>query len=201
MRIGILGGSFDPVHLGHLGVATTTADVLGLDRVWLMPAAQAPLRDRGVHASGQQRLEMLNLALDEILLTTGEKRLELCELEIQRGGMSYTVDTLRELRILYPEHAWTWIVGEDQFARLAGWREPEILAELAEWAVFARPGHEPAAPPKLPGLCAHRVESERVWSISSTVVRQRLRAGEAVVGMVPDKVIEYIRQNRMYVGS
>lgn len=136
MRIGVLGGSFDPVHLGHIGVARATADVLDLERVLLMPAAQAPLRDAGVRVAGARRAEMVRLAIEE----AGDDRLELCESELQRGGVSYTAETLRALRAERPGDDLVWIVGEDQWARLGGWREPDELARLAEWAVYARPG-------------------------------------------------------------
>ncbi len=198
MRIGILGGSFDPVHKGHLGVARATVEALGLDGVWLMPAAQAPLRERSVRAGPEARWEMLRLALEEEADTNRERRIERCAIELERGGTSYTVDTLRELKTRHPDHAWTWIVGDDQFARLGSWREPAVLAELADWAVYSRPGFDSGAVPEVPGLRVQRVVCEKTWTVSSTEVRRRLGAGETVSGLVPDKVIEYIRQNRLY---
>ena len=197
MRIGILGGSFDPVHLGHLGVARAAADALGLGRVLLMPAAQAPLRDAGVRAGGAQRLEMLRRAAAH----SGDPRLEVSEIELRRGGTSFTADTLRTLRAERPGDAFTWIVGADQLARLAAWREPQELARLAEWAAYARPGFawDAAAIPAIPGLRVRRVEpAAGLWDLSSTAIRDRLARGESVAGMVPDKVIEYIRENGLY---
>ena len=198
MRIGILGGSFDPVHLGHVGVARAVADALALDRVWLMPAAQAPLRDNQVRADGARRAEMVRRALAE----AGDARLELCQLELERGGVSYTAETLRRLHA-EPGAAgreFTWIVGEDQFARLASWREPQELARLAEWAVYARPGCAVLPPPVIPGLRWQRVRADAQWNISSSEVRARLARGEGVAGLVADKVIEYIRENGLYRG-
>ncbi len=197
MRIGVLGGSFDPVHLGHLGVARAVADALGLGRVLLVPAAQAPLRDAAVRATGAQRLEMLRRA------TAGadDSRLEVCEVELRRGGTSYTVDTLRALRAERPGDEFTWILGADQLARLAAWREPAELARLAEWAAYARPGFawDAAGVPAIPGLRVHRVEpAAGLWDLSSTAIRRRLVCGQSVAGMVPDKVIEYIRENGLY---
>lgn len=196
MRIGILGGSFDPVHRGHLGVAAAVIDGLGLDRVWLMPAAQAPLREAGVRASGAQRAEMVRLALTEC----GDARLECCERELRRGGVSYTAETLRDLSVEYPGDAFTWIIGADQWARLAEWREPAELARLAEWAVYARPGEDVSenAIPPVAGLRWRLVEARRTWAISSTAVRARLARGEDVSEWVSDKVIEYIRENGLY---
>lgn len=201
MRIGILGGSFDPVHLGHLGVARAVADALALDRVLLMPAAQAPLRD-AVRANGEQRVAMLRAAVLELADTAGERRLEVDEMELRRGGVSYTVDTLRTLRAQRPADEFTWIVGADQLARLAKWREPEQLARLAEWAAYARPGCAWAElpGPAVPGLRVRCVEpaAGALWEVSSSDIRARLARGESVAGLVPDKVIEYIRENGLY---
>lgn len=194
MRIGILGGSFDPVHRGHLGVAVAVADALALDRVWLLPAAQAPLRNAGVRATGEQRAAMVKAALVEL----GDARLECSERELWRGGVSYTVDTLRALRAERPADVFTWIVGADQWARLGEWREAAELAKLAEWAVYARPGQGQIGLPAIPGLRWSRIDASRTWDISSTEVRRRLASGEDASGWVPDKVIEYIRENRLY---
>lgn len=194
MRIGILGGSFDPVHRGHLGVAVAVADGLALDRVWLMPAAQAPLRDAGVRATGEQRAAMVKAALAEL----GDVRLECDERELQRGGVSYTVETLRVLKAERPADVFTWIVGADQWARLGEWREAAELARLAEWAVYARPGQGEIGLPAVAGLRWSKVEAPRTWAISSTEVRRRLAAGKDASEWVPDKVIEYIRENGLY---
>jgi nicotinate-nucleotide adenylyltransferase len=191
MRIGIMGGSFDPVHLGHLGVARAVAQALGLDRVLLVPAAQAPLRSEPVCASGPHRLAMLEIA------TAGARELAVSDVELQRGGVSYTVDTLRSLRTDRPGDEWVWIVGEDQLARLPQWAEPETLVQLTEFAVYGRPDCERAPPPVIPGLRVCRVEGPE-WPISSTAIRARLRRGESLGGLVPDKVIEYIRENGLY---
>ncbi len=186
-----MGGSFDPVHLGHLAVARSVAQALALDRVLLMPAAQAPLRSAPVCAAAPHRLAMLKLAIADM------SNLEVSEIELQRGGVSYTVDTLRSLRTERTRDEWVWILGEDQFARLPQWAEPETLVQLAEFAVYGRPGCERAAPPAIPGLRVSRVEGPE-WAISSTEIRARLRRGETVSGLVPDKVIEYIRENGLY---
>lgn len=200
MRIGILGGSFDPVHRGHLGVAGAVADALALARVLFLPAAQAPLRDAAVRASGAQRAEMLRRALDE----TGDGRFELCELELLRGGVSYAVDTLRALKAERPVNEFVWMLGADQWARLGAWREPQELARLAEWAVYERPGYGsgPAATER-PDFRVHRVVSSAagVWDVSSSAVRARLARGEDVSAWVPDKVIEYIRESGLYRGQ
>lgn len=204
MRIGILGGSFDPVHRGHLGVARAVADALGLARVLLMPAAQAPLRDTGVRATGEQRAGMLRAAVAELVEREGERRLEVDETELRRGGLSYTVETLRALRAERPGDEFVWIVGADQLARLGRWREPEELARLAEWAAYARPGYDwgklSGAEAAAPGLRVRCVEPREgaVWEVSSSEVRERLMRGEDVRGLLPDKVIEYIRENGLY---
>ncbi|MBC8011113.1 MAG: nicotinate (nicotinamide) nucleotide adenylyltransferase, partial [Burkholderiales bacterium] len=203
-RIGVLGGSFDPVHNGHLGVARAVVAALGLDRVLLMPAAQAPLRDEAVRATGGQRAQMLSLALGETSAAGSEEggALEVSDIELRRGGVSYTVDTLRALRAERPGDEFTWVVGADQLARLGRWREPEELARLAEWAAYARPGYswDTLTMPAIPGLRVRRLEPAdgAVWDVSSSEVRARLARGESVAGLVPDKVIEYIRENGLY---
>jgi nicotinate-nucleotide adenylyltransferase len=204
MRIGVLGGSFDPVHHGHLGVARAVADALALDEVWLVPAAQAPLKNAGVRADGEDRLEMLRRAVAELEEREGERRLRVSDIELRRGGVSYTAETLRRLRAERPTDAFTWIIGADQLARLGSWREPEALAELADWAAYARPGYpwietvSPVSPP-VPGLRVTRIEPVGgLWQISSSEVRERLRKGESLAGLAPDKVIEYIREKGLY---
>jgi nicotinate-nucleotide adenylyltransferase len=196
MRTGVLGGSFDPIHLGHVGVARAVADALALDRVLLMPAAQAPLRDAGARASGAQRAEMVRRAI----ANAGDARLELCELELSRGGTSYTAETLRTLGVERPGEEFVWIVGEDQFARLGVWREPEVLARLADWAVYARPGWAAAGVAPISGLRWTRVDAKAEWAISSSEVRARFGRGESLAGLVADKVIEYIRETGLYRG-
>ncbi|MEY4487539.1 MAG: hypothetical protein RIQ79_47 [Verrucomicrobiota bacterium] len=191
MKIGFMGGSFDPVHLGHLGVARVVAQALALDQVWMIPAAQAPLRADAVSTDGRHRTAMLRLA------TAGDGRFLVSEIEIQRGGVSYTVDTLRALRKERPSDDFFWILGEDQLARLPRWSEPDVLCGLTEFVCYSRPGYPFAAPPPIPGLSVHRVEGP-TWSISSTMIRERLQRGEAIQGLVPDKVIEYIQENGLY---
>ncbi|MEO0055911.1 MAG: hypothetical protein RLZZ50_1858 [Verrucomicrobiota bacterium] len=167
-----------------------------------MPAAQAPLREDGVRADGASRATMIRLALAELAEKEKERRLELDETELRRGGVSYTVDTLRALRAARPEDSFTWIVGADQLARLGGWREPAELARLADWAAYARPGFdwETLPAPAVPGLRVRRVESAGglLWDVSSSEIRSRLNRGESVAGLLPDKVIEYIRENGLY---
>ena len=189
--MGFMGGSFDPVHAGHVGVARIAAQALGLDQVWMIPAAQAPLRANAVNVDGRHRVAMLRLA------AACDLRLVVSEIEIQRGGVSYTVDTLRALRKSHPSDDFFWILGEDQLARLPGWAEPVALCGLAEFICYSRPGYPPADPPPISGLKVHRVEGPS-WPVSSTMIRERLRRGETVKGMVPDKVIEYIRENGLY---
>lgn len=197
MRIGILGGSFDPVHRGHLGVAGAVADALKLPKVFFLPAAQAPLREAAVRASGEQRADMLRRALDG----QNDPRFQICELDLRRGGISYAVDTLRALKSERPADDFIWILGADQWARIGAWREPAELARLAEWAIYERPGYGsgPAATERA-DFRVHRVASAAagVWDISSSAVRARLARGEDVSAWVPDKVIEYIRESGLY---
>lgn len=198
-----MGGSFDPVHNGHLGVARAAAAALGLGRVLFIPAAQAPLRDAGVRATGTQRAEMLRLAINGVRNGLGVE-MDVSDIELRRGGVSYTVDTLRALRAERPGDEFIWILGADQLVRLGQWREPEELARLASWAVYARSGYAwgEAVAPDVPGLRMHRVEPVGgvVWDVSSSEVRAKLAKGDDVAGLVPDKVIEYIRKTGLYRG-
>jgi nicotinate-nucleotide adenylyltransferase len=201
MRIGLFGGSFDPVHHGHLGVARAAADHLGLNQVRLIPAAQAPLRDASVRADGLHRIQMLRLALVELAEKEGEQRLTVSDIEVNKGGMSYTADTLRTLHSQAPGADFFWILGADQLARLGSWRDPAALAELATWAAYARPSYpwKDAPSPAIPGLKILRIEPKAgLWDMSSSEIRGRIARGANLQDVLSDKVIEYIRENRLY---
>jgi nicotinate-nucleotide adenylyltransferase len=132
MKIGFLGGSFDPVHLGHLAIAQDALEGAGLDRVDFIPAAVSPLKGRELTATAAQRLEMVRLAI------AGDARFGVLDLELRRGGTSYTVDTVRELRALFPGAELFWVIGADQLARLAEWKEIGELVRLVEFVHLAR---------------------------------------------------------------
>ena len=196
-RIGILGGSFNPPHLAHLVCASEAAAQLGLDRVLLTPVAAPPHKDAERDPGPQERLELCRLAI------AGDERLDVCELEVTRGGSSYTVDTLRELHARTPEDHLTFIAGGDIALGLPDWHEPEAVLGLARLAVAQRSGshrddvaariaqHFPDAPPPL------FFDMPRL-DISSSQIRRRIAEGRPIRYLVPDPVAERIARGRLY---
>lgn len=186
--VGLFGGSFDPIHHGHLIVAGAVAEALGLDELRFMPANEQPLKAGGHGASAADRTAMLELAI------AGAPGFALERAEVERPGPSYTVDTLRLLRVREPESEFVVLLGTDAAAELDRWREPAELVKLARVAVFTRPGSRP-------------VEGPRIWrsvpvpaiEISATAVRERVRAGRPVRYWVPDAVADYIARHRLYL--
>ncbi len=197
MRIGILGGSFNPPHLAHLVCASEAAAQLELDRVLLTPVAMAPHKDAEQDPGAQERLELCRLAIE------GDDRLGVCDLEVLRGGPSYTVDTLRELHARTPEDDLTFIVGGDIALGLPSWHEPEAVLGLARLAVAERSGagrrdvaerlaeHFPDAP--RPAF----FDMPRM-DISSSLIRRRVAHGLPIRYLVPDPVAEHIARGRLY---
>ncbi len=197
MRIGILGGSFNPPHLAHLVCASEAATQLELDRVLLTPVATAPHKDAEQDPGAQERLELCRLAI------AGDDRLGVCDLEVLRGGPSYTVDTLRELHARTPEDDLTFIVGGDIALGLPSWHEPEAVLGLARLAVAERSGagrrdvaerlaeHFPGAP--RPAF----FDMPRL-DISSSLIRRRVARGLPIRYLVPDPVAERIARERLY---
>lgn len=138
MKLGIYGGSFDPVHLGHLLVAQAAIEELGVDRLFFVPAAQSPFKPENHTAPAAARLQLLRLAL------AGKSNCEVDDQEIQRGGISYTVDTLHAYAKKFPGAKLFYLIGADNAAKLNEWREPAALAALAEFVAVPRPGGAPA---------------------------------------------------------
>ncbi|HXG62298.1 MAG TPA: nicotinate-nucleotide adenylyltransferase [Planctomycetota bacterium] len=185
-RLGILGGSFNPIHHGHLIVATRVAEALDLERVLLIPAAVAPLKDPGALAPARDRWEMLRRAI------RGNPLFEACDLELRRGGLSYTVDTLRELHRRRPAD-YRLILGADAARLLPRWKEAAEVVRLARPAVAARPGHG-----TVPGLPKKDIVEVPLLEISGTEIRDRVRRGLSIRYLVPDAVERYIRRRGLY---
>lgn len=133
-KIGILGGTFDPIHLGHIRAAHAAREMLGLDRVLLVPGARPPHKDEGLFASAADRLEMVRIA------TRGEHGLEACDLELRRGGESYTLYLLQDIAREYPEAHRTFLLGIDAYLDIATWHRLGDVLPLADWAILRRPG-------------------------------------------------------------
>jgi nicotinate-nucleotide adenylyltransferase len=194
MKIGFMGGSFDPVHFGHLVAAQDALERGGLDRLVFVPAAQAPLKPGAVRASAQDRLAMLRAAVGE------DGRFEISDYELQKGGVSYTVDTVRHMRTQFPDAELAWVIGADQIDRLHLWREIEALAGMVEFIVLGRPGWAKAERTDILGLRLRWCDGHQV-ELSSTEIRERIRGGAAVEFMIPHKTVEYIRENGLYRGQ
>jgi nicotinate-nucleotide adenylyltransferase len=196
MRLGILGGSFDPVHFGHLALARACQRRAGLDAVWFTPAAIQPLKHAGPHASDEQRVEMLGLVIE------GQPGWRVCTLEIERGGFSYTVDTLRQLHTEQPNDELFLIVGSDVLAEVPYWKEPGEIFHLATPLVVARAGDQPPDVSILLPFCGQKTRPQLVemepWDVSSSDIRRRVLAGERIDALVPPAVASYIQTQRVY---
>lgn len=191
MKIGLMGGSFDPVHFGHLIAAQDALEQCGFDRMILVPAAQAPLKPNDVASAPEDRLAMLRAAIE------WDQRLEIADYELKKGGVSYTIDSVRHFRSLFPEDELFWIIGGDQLPKLNLWREIEELARLVEFVFLERPGHPSKPVPQVTGLRLHRCDGHLI-EISSSALRERVRRGLSLHYFCPQKVIAYIEAKGLY---
>jgi nicotinate-nucleotide adenylyltransferase len=200
MKIGFMGGSFDPVHCGHLIAAQDALERGGLDRLVFMPAAQAALKPGAVQASAEARLGMLRAAVAGVGVADGGGRFAVSDFEVRKGGVSYTIETVRAMRAEFPRDELAWVIGADQVERLHQWREIGELVRRVEFVALARPGWAKVERTDIPGLRLRWCEGHLV-EISSTEVRERVRAGLPVDWMIPHKTVEYIRENGLYRGN
>jgi len=190
MNIGILGGTFDPIHIAHLIIAQEALWQCQLDTILFMATAQPPHK-KAPEASAEDRFRMVELALEQA------PDFRPSRLEIERGGNSYTVQTLRELRRLYPGASHRWIVGGDSILEFSTWEDPDDVIKLANLIVAPRPGFDLSKmDPALNGR-VHILHAPLV-SISSTEIRQRLHEGKPIRFLVPDAVERYIRERKLY---
>lgn len=209
MNLGVFGGTFNPVHVAHLRVAEEVQEALELERVLWIPAADPPHKRESL-APAIDRLEMVRLA------TASNPRFEVLDLELQREGPSYTVDTLRELRKTYAQARLWLVLGADALEEIGTWHEPEALFELANVAVVPRPGGKggpleerlPArllapfstGPLGIEHTSGHEVREVPVSAldISGSDLRCRIARGGSIRYLVPDAVIQYIQKHRLY---
>jgi nicotinate-nucleotide adenylyltransferase len=188
-RIGIFGGSFDPVHLGHQLVAQAAREELQLDRVFFVPAAQSPFKPDRKMAPGKTRAAMLRLAL------AGKTWAEIDTQELDRGGISYSVDTVNNFRARFPEAELFYLIGADHVAQLPKWRHSAELAGVTTFVVIPRPGETPAPAPagfKLQWLKGYPV------TISASEIRARVKSHLPVDTLTGPTVAESIRNNSLY---
>lgn len=213
MKIGILGGTFNPIHNAHLRVAETVLDRLALDRVIFIPAATPPHKELANEISFEHRRNMVELAISD------NPHFAVSDIEQQRGGRSYTVDTLRELRLSAPQDELFFIIGSDSFIEISSWFSFSEIFNLANIVVVERPE---AAISDLTAPLPVAIRSEFCYipdemrlthrsgfsvfylpdtplAISSSAVRQLLRKGRSIRYLVPDRVVRYIHEKRIYL--
>lgn len=190
MRLGIFGGSFDPPHLGHLLVATDALEALGLDTVVFVPAANQPLKADHAVASTTQRLAMVQA------LIAGDARLAVDPVEVERGGLSYSVDTVEHFARQFPAAERFFLIGADVVSTMGNWRAPDRIAELARIVVLRRGDEAVPGVTGVPGGAT--VLATRRIDVSSTEIRERVRQGKSVRGFVPDAVASYIAAEQLY---
>jgi nicotinate-nucleotide adenylyltransferase len=189
MKIGLYGGSFDPVHLGHLLVAQAAREELGLDRLFFIPAAQSPFKPDSKPISGADRLRLLRLAL------AGKTWCEVDDQELHRGGVSYTIDTVRDYANRFRDAKIFYLIGGDHVEKLPSWREAEELARLAEFVVVPRPGQgETPFPKPFHGRALRGFP----LGVSSSQIRARIRTGQTIDQLVCATVAEAIRGAGLY---
>ena len=186
MRIGLFGGSFDPFHLGHFLIARTAQELFGLARVVFLPCAHSPLKKVRPVASDRARLSMLRFGLK------GQDWAEVSDWEIQRRGISYTVDTVQAWEKKHPDASFHWIMGSDQWNLLPSWRDPQELRQKLRFLVFPRP-HPPRA---RKGFRMQEIPLR--LDISATEIRKRILKKLAVTGLVLPSVEKLIQKNRWY---
>lgn len=194
-RVGLFGGSFDPVHNAHVALARTALEQLALDGVWWIPAGRA-WQKAGAATTAGHRAAMVELAI------AGEPRFRLERCELDREGPSYTIDTVRALQRRAPTTAWTLILGQDQYAGLPTWHEWRELVSCVTLAVAGRAGAEPQAPPELAAV-AHRVVVLDMppMAVSATGLRERIARGDDIAALVPPGVARYIDRHHLYRGT
>jgi nicotinate-nucleotide adenylyltransferase len=196
LRVGILGGAFNPPHVGHLVCAQEALVQLGLEKVVFMPVGQAPHRELSDDPGAEARLEMVELAAGD------DARFEISRTEVDREGPSYTADTLRELRSRSPDDELFLILGGDQAAALPDWHEPEAVLSLATVAVVERTNWSRNAIGikigRLRGAERIRYLDMPIMQVSSSAIRRRVAAGLPIRYLVPDRVASHIEANGLY---
>ncbi|MDB4533845.1 nicotinate-nucleotide adenylyltransferase [Vicingaceae bacterium] len=202
MKIGIFGGSFDPVHYGHLIMAEQCREYAALDQVWFVPTAKQPLKPDGPQSGNKQRLEMLKLA------TAGHSGFRVSSVEIDRGDVSYTIDTLKEIKQQRPHDDLFLVLGADSLAKFNQWKEPDEICNLAIPLVVRRPGTNVSfetmnqfmnnARFEMAAKC--QIESPLI-EISSTQLRKSISEGRSVRYQLPRAVEKFIETNKLYASN
>jgi nicotinate-nucleotide adenylyltransferase len=200
MRLGIFGGSFDPVHLGHLKLAVCCQCQAELDQIWFTPTAVQPLKQHGPRASNKDRETMLRLAIAD------HPQWRLCLQEIGRGGLSFTIDTLRAIALQWPGADRFLLMGADTLRQLPSWKSPQEVCQLATPLVVRRAGErEPDYSILTPWLVSQRIEEighlqieMPAMPISSSQIRQQIAQSSSIQELVPTAVAGYIAEHGLY---
>ncbi|MFD2116283.1 nicotinate-nucleotide adenylyltransferase [Paenibacillus yanchengensis] len=194
--IGIMGGTFDPIHVGHLIAAQAALNTGRLDEVWFIPTYDAPLKEQHSTASASHRLEMVTLAIED------NPQFKVNNIEQLRGGTSYSIDTVTALVEQYPDYAFSYIIGSDRINDLVKWHRIEQLAELVTFIGLERPSDQ-FQWNVIPDYLRVRISlaDMPLIGISSTNIRQKLSRSLSVRYEVPDQVLQYIRRHKLYVAE
>jgi nicotinate-nucleotide adenylyltransferase len=190
-KIGILGGTFNPIHLGHLLIAQDALERARLDHVIFIPSAMPPHKPLAGNVTAAHRLQMVRLAI------AGNPRFAVDDLEVRRGGRSYSVETLEELRARHPGAEFYFIIGADSLNELHRWRAAERLVRLCRFLAVTRPGFSPRPPRQLTGL-RYRIVAGHPCAIASREVRARIAGKKSIRYLVPEPVRRYIERKNLY---
>ncbi|AKG33909.1 nicotinate-nucleotide adenylyltransferase [Paenibacillus durus] len=192
MKVGIMGGTFDPIHIGHMLVAETARDAFGLEQVWFMPS-HIPPHKHAAGASGEARLALVS----EAIKNDGSFRI--LDWEIVRGGVSYTIETVRQLQERYPSEDFYFIIGADMVQYLPKWKDIDELVRRLTFIGVGRPGNSLNLA-TLPVNIAEKVllADMPMVDISSTMIRERAASGKSIRYMVPEAVYDYVQRSELY---
>lgn len=192
VRLGVMGGTFDPIHNGHLVAASEAAAAFNLSEVIFVPTGEPWQKSRKVTKSEDRYLMT-------VVATASNPRFKVSRVDIDRAGPTYTIDTLRELRELHPDAELFFITGADAIAQILSWRDVDQIWGLAHFVAVSRPGHQMTLPEHPEGAIS--VLEIPALAISSTDIRQRVSAAKPVWYLVPDGVVQYIAKHQLYAGE
>jgi nicotinate-nucleotide adenylyltransferase len=185
-KVGILGGTFDPPHYGHLLIANEVLSKLNLDEVWFMPNQEPPHKKKSESVENQERLQMLELSIK------GNEAFKIEKIELERSGLSFTVDTMRILNEMYPNHKFYFIIGADMIEYLPKWHKIDELIELVQFVGVERPEYSSKTDYPITYVDVPAID------VSSSMIRKRVQQGMTVRYLLPDPVIDFIRENHLY---
>ncbi len=192
-RIGILGGSFDPIHIGHLILAESALEAFSLEQILFMPCADQPLKPTAAHADADARKHMVLSAIE------GHPGFEFLDIELERGGRSYAIDSLETLHACYPDHVLYFLIGADKVSELPQWKQIARVARLCRFGVFPRPGIEVSRPAaSIPHLELVYAPAGRRIEVSSSEIRHRIAEGLSVRYLIPAGVEMIIAERHLY---